>query len=99
MWIRNERMDFIAGNALGRAVYAPVIDDPSSQGGNNALFTFLSPAARNYYTDWDNGADAIVATLRLAAGRNPRNKGLSDLIGELRRREARSSAGGGRRTT
>ncbi len=83
MWIRNERMDFIAGNALGRAVYAPVMDDPSSQGGNNALFAFLSPAARNYYTDWDKGADAIVATLRLAAGRNPRDKGLSDLIGEL----------------
>ena len=83
VWIRNERMDFIAGNALGRAVYAPVMDDPSSQGGNNALFAFLSPAARNFYTDWDKGADDIVATLRLSAGRNPRDTGLSDLIGEL----------------
>ena len=83
VWIRNERMDFIAGNALGRAVYAPVMDDPSSQGGNNALFAFLSPAARNFYTDWEKGADDIVAALRLSAGRNPRDKGLSDLIGEL----------------
>ncbi|GAA1732143.1 helix-turn-helix transcriptional regulator [Microbacterium paludicola] len=83
VWIRNERMDFIAGNSLGRAVYAPVLDDPSSQRGNNALFAFLSPAARNYYTDWDRGADDIVATLRLAAGKNPRDKELSDLIGEL----------------
>lgn len=83
VWIRNERMDFIAGNALGRAVYAPVLEDPSSNGGNNALFTFLSPAARNYYVDWSKGADDIVATLRLHAGRNPRDKGLSDLIGEL----------------
>lgn len=83
VWIRNERMDFIAGNALGRAVYAPVLEDPSSQGGNNALFAFLSPAARNYYIDWDKGADDIVATLRLSTGKNPRDKGLSDLIGEL----------------
>ncbi|UOQ59707.1 helix-turn-helix transcriptional regulator [Leucobacter rhizosphaerae] len=82
-WIRNERGDFIAGNALGRAVYAPIMEDPASQGGNNALFAFLSPAARNYYRDWEIGADDIVATLRLAAGRNPRDKALSDLIGEL----------------
>ena len=83
VWIGNERMDFIAGNALGRAVYAPVMDDPSSRGGNNALFAFLSPAARNFYVDWEKGADDMVASLRLLAGRNPRDKGLSDLIGEL----------------
>lgn len=83
VWIRNERMDFIAGNTLGRAVYAPVMDDPASKGGNNALYAFLSPAARNFYTDWKRGADDIVATLRLAAGRHPRDKSLSDLIGEL----------------
>lgn len=83
VWIRDERMDFIAGNALGRAVYAPIFEDPSSDGGNNALFTFLSPAARSYYPDWERGADDIVATLRLYAGRSPRDKGLSSLIGEL----------------
>jgi transcriptional regulator with XRE-family HTH domain len=83
VWIRDERMDFVAGNALGRAVYAPVLDDPASRGGNNALYAFLSPAARTYYVDWDQGVDDIVASLRLSAGRSPRDKGLSDLIGEL----------------
>lgn len=83
VWIRDDRMDFIAGNALGRAVYAPVMVDPASRGGNNALFTFLSPAARNFYVDWEKGADDIAATLRLTAGRKPRDKRLSDLIGEL----------------
>lgn len=83
VWIRDERMDFIAGNALGKAVYAPVLDDPASRGGNNALFTFLSPAARNFYSDWSKGADDIVSSLRLYAGRSPRDRGLSDLIGEL----------------
>lgn len=83
VWIRNERSDFIAGNALGRAVYAPVMDDPASGGGNNARYAFLSPAARTYYTDWDQGCNDIVAGLRLAAGKNPRDKELSGLIGEL----------------
>ena len=83
VWIRDDRMDFIAGNPLGRAVFAPVMDDPASRGGNNALFTFLSPAARSYYTHWERGADDIAATLRLTAGRRPRDKRLSDLIGEL----------------
>jgi transcriptional regulator with XRE-family HTH domain len=83
VWIRDDRMDFIAGNSLGHAVYAPVMDDPSSKGGNNALFAFLSPVARNYYTDWEKGADDIVASLRLSAGKNPRDRRLSDLIGEL----------------
>ncbi len=81
-WVRNQRMDFIAGNPLGRTLYAPMLDDPASQG-NNARFVFLSPAARNFYPDWARGADDIVATLRSYAGGNPRDRGLTDLIGEL----------------
>ncbi|MEV0700175.1 helix-turn-helix transcriptional regulator [Saccharopolyspora sp. NPDC050389] len=81
-WVRNQRMDFVAANPLGRALYAPVLDDPSNQG-NNARFMFLNPAARNFYPDWEQGADDIVATLRTYAGRNPLDKGLTDLIGEL----------------
>ncbi|MGO4471253.1 hypothetical protein AB4Y95_04915 [Arthrobacter sp. M-10] len=33
--------------------------------------------------DWEQGANDIVATLRSYAGRQPHNKGLSDLVGEL----------------
>ncbi|QRY40243.1 helix-turn-helix domain-containing protein [Microbacterium hominis] len=82
VWVRNRRMDVIATNPLGRALLAPVLDDPAS-GGNNARFTFLSPAARTFYTDWEQGADGIVATLRGYAGQNPHDKPLTDLIGEL----------------
>jgi MmyB-like transcription regulator ligand binding domain len=60
-----------------------MLEDPASGGGNNARFTFLSPAARVYYPDWEHGADSIVASMRSAAGRNPHDKGLTDLIGEL----------------
>jgi transcriptional regulator with XRE-family HTH domain len=81
-WVSNPRKDTLATNALGRALLAPMLDDPPS-GGNNARFTFLSPAARLYYPDWEQGADSIVASMRSAAGRNPHDKALTDLIGEL----------------
>jgi transcriptional regulator with XRE-family HTH domain len=81
-WIGNPRKDTLATNALGRALLAPMLDDPASSG-NNARFTFLSPAARVYYPDWEHGADSIVASMRSAAGRNPHDKPLTDLIGEL----------------
>jgi transcriptional regulator with XRE-family HTH domain len=81
-WVTNPRRDTLATNALGRALLAPMLDDPAS-GGNNARFTFLSPAARIFYPDWEQSADSIVASMRSAAGRNPHDKGLTDLIGEL----------------
>jgi transcriptional regulator with XRE-family HTH domain len=81
-WVTNPRRDTLATNALGRALLAPMLDDPAS-GGNNARFTFLSPAARIFYPDWEHGADNIVASMRSAAGRNPHDKDLTDLIGEL----------------
>jgi transcriptional regulator with XRE-family HTH domain len=82
VWVRDRRMDIVATNHLGRALLAPVLDDPASRG-NNARFTFLSPAARVYYPDWAQGADSVVATLRSYAGQNPHDKPLTDLIGEL----------------
>ena len=81
-WVTNPRRDTLATNALGRALLAPVLDDPAS-GGNNARFTFLSAAARIFYPEWEQGADSIVASMRSAAGRDPHDKPLTDLIGEL----------------
>ncbi|WP_036494935.1 helix-turn-helix domain-containing protein [Nocardia sp. BMG111209] len=82
VWVRNQRMDFIAANPLGRALLSPLLEDPSNRN-NNARFMFLNPAARTYYPEWARGADDIVATLRATAGRNPLDKALTDLIGEL----------------
>lgn len=81
-WVRNRQMDIVATNPLGRALLSPVLEDRASRG-NNARFTFFNPAARIYYPDWEQGASSIVATLRSDAGRNPHDKGLTDLIGEL----------------
>lgn len=50
---------------------------------NLARFCFLDPAAADYYADWDDAADATVALLRTEAGRDPYDRSLSDLVGEL----------------
>src|ERR1700761_8609535 len=81
-WVRNGRADILATNTLGRALYAPVFDDPVRPA-NTARFTFLSPQAKGFYREWDRTARDMVAILRAAAGRDPYNKALSDLIGEL----------------
>ncbi|WP_050993777.1 MmyB family transcriptional regulator [Streptomyces violaceusniger] len=48
-----------------------------------ARFIYLDPAARAFLPDWDKGADDVAAMLRGEAGRNPYDKDLTDLIGEL----------------
>ena len=74
--------DYLAANALGRALYAPVFESPE-QPANSARFTFLDPAARDFYPDWERLASELVAALRSQAGRNPYDRNLQDLIGEL----------------
>ena len=81
-YIRNGRLDLLAGNALARALFAPIFDSPARPA-NAARFTFLDPAAAEFYPDWDAVADQNVASLRAEVGRNPYDKALSDLIGEL----------------
>lgn len=80
--IQNQRTDFIEGNSLARALYAPLLDDPTNRR-NNAKFTFLNPASRTFFVDWDYAADSIVGSLRSATGRDPHDRALTDLIGEL----------------
>ena len=80
--VTNERLDVIAANALGEAFFAPHFDDPARPV-NNARFAFLNPRAKDFYVDWDRIADDTVAILRAQAGRDPYDKRLSDLVGEL----------------
>ena len=50
---------------------------------NIARFTFLDERAFRFYPDWDFFAQVTIAILRTEAGRDPHNKELHDLIGEL----------------
>ncbi len=78
----NERLDVLSSNRLARALYSPVFADPSPPV-NLARFCFLNAEAKALYPQWDEAADTVVAMLRTAAGRNPYDRDLSDLVGEL----------------
>ncbi|WFE20918.1 helix-turn-helix transcriptional regulator [Solwaraspora sp. WMMD937] len=86
-FVRNGRMDLLAGNQLARAFYDQVYAQPPRPP-NLARFTFLDPAARDFYPDWETAADIVVAILRTEAGRDPHDKDLHDLVGELSTRSA-----------
>ncbi|WP_436532649.1 helix-turn-helix transcriptional regulator [Actinoplanes sp. HUAS TT8] len=81
-FVRNGRLDVLAINTLGRALYAPVFEDPTRPA-NMARFCFLDPASQTFYPDWAQVARATVAVLRAAAGRDPHDRDLTDLVGEL----------------
>ena len=81
-FVRNARQDLLATNALGRAFYSPVIGD-GGRTPNLARFQFLDPASHDFYPDWDLFADMCVAIMRAEAGRDPHDRGLQDLVGEL----------------
>ncbi|MER7803370.1 MULTISPECIES: helix-turn-helix transcriptional regulator [Streptomyces] len=81
-FVRNGRMDMLAANQLARAFYSDLHETPGNRM-NLARFQFLDPAARRFYPDWDTFADVAVAILRTEAGRDPYDKDLHDLVGEL----------------
>jgi transcriptional regulator with XRE-family HTH domain len=81
-FLRNGQLDLLAANDLGRALYSPIFEE-QTRTPNVARFIFLVPRAGEFFCDWNNVADDAVAILRTEAGRDPYNKRLSDLIGEL----------------
>jgi transcriptional regulator with XRE-family HTH domain len=80
--VSNMRCDYLAANELGRALYAPLFES-REQPPNSARFTFLDPAAQEFFADWEKAAKDLVGALRSMAGRNPYDRALSDLVGEL----------------
>jgi transcriptional regulator with XRE-family HTH domain len=83
--VRNGRMDLLATNHLGRAVHATVYETvPEGVAPNFVRFTFLHlDAAHDFYPDWDTAAQTCVAILHTEAGRDPHDKQLHDLVGEV----------------
>ena len=82
VYVRNGRLDILAANRLGTALFSPIFAD-QARPTNIARFMFLNPGASEFYVDWERLAGDSVALLRAEAGRNPYDKALSDLIGEL----------------
>jgi len=71
--------DYLAANAQGRALYAPVFDT-REQPANSGRLTFLDPAAREFYPDWERLASELVAALRSHSVRNPCGRTLHTLF-------------------
>jgi hypothetical protein len=81
-YVRNGRRDILAANGLGYGLYSELYLDPARPV-NVARFVFLAPQAHTFFIDWPTAANDIVAALRTEAGKNPHDRGLSDLVGEL----------------
>jgi hypothetical protein len=69
-------------------VFSPVFQGSAGRP-NLARFVFLDPAAHDFYRDWEQLAEDVVALLRGEAGRSPYDRDLTDLIGELSTRSDR----------
>jgi transcriptional regulator with XRE-family HTH domain len=81
-FVRNGRMDLLAANQLGRAFYSQHFDSPHGPP-NSARFIFLDERAPGFYVDWEHVSTDAVSVLRAEAGRDPYDRALSDLVGEL----------------
>jgi transcriptional regulator with XRE-family HTH domain len=79
--VSNAWMDYLAANRLGRALYAPLFDSPV--GTNAAPLPAARPRGPDFYPNWDQAVDDVVALMRTEAGRSPFDKVLTNLIGEL----------------
>lgn len=97
--VQNGRSDVLAANALGRALYGPVFASTAAarpevpgQLPNQARYLFLDPGAGDFYPDWRAIAATTVAMLRSEAGRNPHDRALNELVGELSTRSGHFAA-------
>jgi transcriptional regulator with XRE-family HTH domain len=85
-FVRNGRLDIVASNALCRALYSPMFDSATTAERGCANFPryfFLDPGSSQFFVDWEEGAKATVAVLRAEAGREPHDRALRELVGEL----------------
>jgi transcriptional regulator with XRE-family HTH domain len=82
VFVQNGRLDAVATNRLGQALFSEMFVD-SRRPVNAARFVFLDPRATTFYRDWEGNTRQIVAILRREAGRNPYDRNLTDLVGEL----------------
>ncbi|MHA7268779.1 helix-turn-helix transcriptional regulator [Arthrobacter sp. HLT1-20] len=83
-FVRNNSRDLLAANTMGRALYSELYADADVDGAVNTVkYLFFNPGARIFFRDWDKAAADIVANLRTEVGRDPHDRSLQDLVGEL----------------
>ena len=83
-FVRNNRRDLLASNALGRALYSPVYEGTEpGRPVNTVRFLFFDEKASVFFRDWKKAAADVVANLRTEVGRDPHDRMLQELIGDL----------------
>lgn len=84
--VQNQRLDVVAANGLGAALYGL---SPADLGEfNGARFPFLDARADDFYVDIAQVRRNVVALLHQAAGRDPYDEDLVRLVGQLSTRSA-----------
>ncbi|MEV7992497.1 helix-turn-helix transcriptional regulator [Streptomyces sp. NPDC086077] len=80
--VLGRRMDILAWNELGAALFTDFAELPQRQR-NHIWLTFLHPQVRGMYENWAKVAQECVAYLRMDAARYPDDPELAQLVGEL----------------
>ena len=81
-YIRNRRLDVLASNAIGRALYEPMFDSDGDPP-NLATFCFLDIRAQAFFPEWPAVAQGMMALLRAEHGRNASDEALNRLVDRL----------------
>lgn len=80
-YVINGTLDVLAENDLARALHSGFAESD-----NLARMTFLDPAGRDFYVDWERAAHSVTGHLRLAEGDDPHNPRLLELLDDLTHR-------------
>jgi len=80
--VRNRRLDILYANPVGAAFYSEMYRH-AARSPNTARYVFLDPRSHDFYVDWGVAAHDMAALLHAEAGRNPDDRRLVDLVGEL----------------
>ena len=70
-FVLNGRLDILAANDLGRALFAPVVRRPGPAAQQRPVRLPRPARATEFFRDWDKVANDTVALLRAEAGRDP----------------------------
>ena len=80
-YVRDSRFNILAANDLARALLGELLSDSDKP--NFARYLFFDQRSQEFYADWETVARDCAAALRIEAGRNPYDRALTDLVGEL----------------
>lgn len=80
--VRNRRWDYLAANALGRAVYSHIFDGQTGTP-NHVRYMFLDSRAKAFFDDWPAVAHDTARILRAEAGRDPLDPRPAALVDDM----------------